>query len=79
MLSEILERIVARLSPHREANRVILLDHRGRQRRGGRERRREHEAELKALGVEHLYLFGSIGRGDAGADSDVDLLETLEI
>jgi predicted nucleotidyltransferase len=36
-------------------------------------RLREHQAELKALGVEHLYLFGSTARGDANADSDVDL------
>ena len=34
---------------------------------------REHEAELKRLGVEHLYLFGSTARGEARADSDVDL------
>jgi uncharacterized protein len=34
---------------------------------------REHEAELKSLGVEHLYLFGSTVRGDADAKSDVDL------
>jgi hypothetical protein len=32
-----------------------------------------HEAELKQLGVEHLYLFGSTARGDASEDSDVDL------
>ena len=32
-----------------------------------------HEAELKQLGVEHLYLFGSTARGEARADSDVDL------
>ncbi|BDV39286.1 nucleotidyltransferase family protein [Methylocystis bryophila] len=36
-------------------------------------RLRAHEAELKRLGVEHLYLFGSTARGSAGADSDVDL------
>ena len=34
---------------------------------------KEHEAELKRLGVEHLYLFGSTARGDARPDSDVDL------
>jgi predicted nucleotidyltransferase len=33
----------------------------------------EHEAELKRLGVEHLYLFGSMARGEAREDSDVDL------
>lgn len=32
-----------------------------------------HEAELKRLGVQHLYLFGSTARGDAREDSDVDL------
>jgi uncharacterized protein len=36
-------------------------------------RLREHEAELKRLGVEHLYLFGSTVRGEAREDSDVDL------
>jgi predicted nucleotidyltransferase len=33
----------------------------------------EHQAELKRLGVEHLYLFGSTVRGDVRPDSDVDL------
>jgi predicted nucleotidyltransferase len=32
-----------------------------------------HEAELKRLGVEHLYLFGSVVRWEAREDSDVDL------
>jgi len=36
-------------------------------------RLKEHEAELKRLGVEHLYLFGSTARDDARPDSDVDL------
>lgn len=36
-------------------------------------RLRSHEAEFKRLGVERLYLFGSTARGDANADSDVDL------
>ena len=34
---------------------------------------KEHEAELRQLGVEHLYLFGSTARSDARAESDVDL------
>jgi uncharacterized protein len=33
-------------------------------------RLREPEAELKRLGVQHLYLFGSTARGDAREDSD---------
>ncbi len=36
-------------------------------------RLKRHEAELRALGVDHLYLFGSTARGEAGEDSDVDL------
>jgi predicted nucleotidyltransferase len=32
-----------------------------------------HEAELRARGVEGLFLFGSVGRGDDHAESDVDL------
>jgi uncharacterized protein len=32
-----------------------------------------HEAELPQLGVEHLYLFGSMTRDEAREDSDVDL------
>jgi uncharacterized protein len=34
---------------------------------------KEHEAELKQLGVEHLYMFGSTARNDARSDSDIDL------
>jgi hypothetical protein len=36
-------------------------------------RLKEHEAELKQLGVESLYLFGSTARGEARPNSDVDL------
>ena len=38
---------------------------------------RAMEPELRAQGIEHLALFGSIARGDAGPDSDVDLFATL--
>jgi uncharacterized protein len=34
---------------------------------------KRHEAELKRLGVDHLYLFGSTARDEAGEDSDIDL------
>jgi uncharacterized protein len=39
---------------------------------------RQHQADLKRLGVEHLYLFGSIARGDATEDSDIDLFFDYE-
>ncbi len=41
-------------------------------------RLQEHEAELKRLGVVHLYLFGSTVRGEATDDSDVDLFFDYE-
>ena len=41
-------------------------------------RLRRHEADLKRLGVEGLYLFGSTARGEARDDSDVDLFFDYE-
>ena len=34
---------------------------------------RAHKAELRRAGIRHLSLFGSVARGDAATDSDVDL------
>src|SRR5208283_4316838 len=34
---------------------------------------RAHEGELRRAGIRHLSLFGSVARGDATIDSDVDL------
>jgi uncharacterized protein len=39
---------------------------------------RRHEAELRRLGVEHLFVFGSTARGDTRDDSDVDLFFDYE-
>ncbi len=39
---------------------------------------RSHEADLKRLGVEHLFMFGSTARGEAKDDSDVDLFFDYE-
>ncbi len=36
-----------------------------------------HKADLEALGVSALYLFGSVARDQAGPESDVDLLVEL--
>jgi predicted nucleotidyltransferase len=36
-------------------------------------RLQEHQSELEQLGVQHLYLFGSVADGKSDADSDVDL------
>jgi hypothetical protein len=34
---------------------------------------RAHEAELRAEGISHVFLFGSVARGQADQSSDVDL------
>ena len=41
-------------------------------------RLQRHEADLRRLGVERLYLFGSTARGEARDDSDVDLVFDYE-
>jgi predicted nucleotidyltransferase len=38
---------------------------------------RAHEAELRTLAVESLSLFGSVARGDATAESNVDVVVRL--
>ncbi len=39
---------------------------------------REHRAELEALGVRHAALFGSLARGEAGPQSDIDIAVDLD-
>ena len=39
---------------------------------------RAHEAELRKAGIRHLSLFGSVARGDAEDQSDVDLAAELD-
>jgi predicted nucleotidyltransferase len=39
---------------------------------------RSHETELKRAGVLRLAVFGSVARGEAGQDSDVDLNARLD-
>jgi predicted nucleotidyltransferase len=39
---------------------------------------RAHETELRDAGVARLSLFGSTARGEAGPESDVDLLAALD-
>ncbi len=41
-------------------------------------RLRQHETELKRLGVQHLYLFGSTARDEAREDSGIDLFFDYE-
>jgi len=39
---------------------------------------RAHERELKAAGIVHLQVFGSVARGEASAASDVDLMAEFD-
>jgi len=39
---------------------------------------RAHEAELKAVGILRLAIFGSVARGDNSPESDVDLLAEFD-
>ena len=39
---------------------------------------RAHEADLRQAGLRSLSLFGSVARGDAGPDSDIDLAAEFE-
>jgi predicted nucleotidyltransferase len=36
-----------------------------------------HQAELRARGVQHAALFGSVARGEAGPQSDLDIMIEL--
>lgn len=38
---------------------------------------REHETELRAAGAEQLSIFGSVARGEATEESDLDVLVKL--
>jgi len=39
---------------------------------------RAHEPELRAAGIVHLRLFGSVARGESGPASDVDLMAEFD-
>jgi uncharacterized protein len=43
------------------------------------ERCRQAQGDIRALGVRRIALFGSMARGEANADSDVDLLVEFEV
>jgi len=42
------------------------------------EKLRAHEDELRRLGVSHAAVFGSVARGEARGNSDIDVLVELD-
>ena len=42
------------------------------------EKLKDHEAELRAAGIMHLRVFGSVARDEFSVDSDVDLLADFD-
>jgi predicted nucleotidyltransferase len=50
----------------------------GRDLQGVLEILRTHEPELRRLGVSHAAVFGSVARGEARPDSDIDVLVDLD-
>lgn len=65
LVGDLIERFLATEEPHPPALPEILS------------RLRTHSAELKARGIDHLWVFGSIARGDARLDSDLDLIAEI--
>lgn len=39
---------------------------------------RAHETDLRRMGVRHAAVFGSVARGEAAAESDIDVLVDLD-
>ena len=68
LMSIVIETRVPPLTPTPNCDRFARMD-----RNAAISRLKAHEAELRAMGVIGLSLFGSVARGEAGPNSDVDL------
>jgi predicted nucleotidyltransferase len=66
------------LSSNLLEQRAILAQNMGMDKRFVIQELRRHEQELKAAGILHLRLFGSVARDEASSISDVDLLADFD-
>ncbi len=57
---------------------VILAQNRGMDKRYVIEKLRDHESELRAAGIVHLRVFGSVARDQSSISSDIDLLADFD-
>jgi len=57
---------------------VLLRDNKGMDKSHVIETLRAHRDELRAVGVVHLSVFGSVARGEASSKSDVDLMAEFD-
>ncbi len=57
---------------------VIVAQNMGMDKRAVIEILRHHESELKAAGIIHIRVFGSVARDQASSKSDVDLLADFD-
>ena len=67
-----------RLSPIDLEKRTILAQNMVIDKRFGIEKLRHHELELKAAGILHIHVFGSVARDEASSISDVDVLADFD-
>ncbi len=64
--------------PNLLEKRRLLAQNNGMDQRIVIEKLRHHELELKAAGILHIRVFGSVARNEASAVSDVDLLADFD-
>ena len=67
-----------RLSPIDLEKRTILAQNMVMDKRFVIEKLRHHELELKAAGILHIHVFGSVARDEASSISDVDVLADFD-
>ena len=65
-VQELMRQVVGRLLAEHERRPPELAD--------VLRRLRAHALDLQKRGVEHLWVFGSVARGEAARDSDIDLV-----